>query len=67
MRNGAAKVGASAVILNPVEQSKSTVKALGEAVASRSATQTASASVRRAGNYSSRPWALGSRRRPAEC
>ncbi|HYS69651.1 MAG TPA: hypothetical protein VEM14_05375, partial [Gemmatimonadaceae bacterium] len=29
IRNGAAKVGANAVIVNPVEQSKSTVKVLG--------------------------------------
>ena len=43
IRNGAAKVGASAVIVHPVEQSKSTVKVLGEAVAARSATQKASA------------------------
>lgn len=43
IRNGAAKVGASAVIVNPVEQSKTTVKVLGEAVAMGSATQKASA------------------------
>lgn len=43
IRNGAAKVGASAVIVNPVEQSKTTVKVLGEAVALGSATQKASA------------------------
>lgn len=40
---GAAKVGASAVIANPVEQSKTAVKVLGEAVGTRSATQKASA------------------------
>jgi hypothetical protein len=43
IRNAAAKVGATAVIANPVEQAKSTVKILGEAVASQSATQKASA------------------------
>mgnify|MGYP006951190854 CR=1 FL=1 len=43
IRNAAAKVGATAVIANPVEQSKTTVKILGEAVASKSATQKASA------------------------
>ena len=43
IRNGAAKVGANAVIINPVEQSKSTVKILGEAVGTKSATQKASA------------------------
>jgi hypothetical protein len=43
VRNGAAKVGATAVIVNPVEQSKTTYKVLGEAVASKSATQKASA------------------------
>lgn len=43
IRNGAANVGASAVIVNPVEQSKTTVKVLGEAVAMGSATQKASA------------------------
>ena len=43
IRNGAAKVGATAVIVNPVEQSKTTYKVLGEAVASHSATQKASA------------------------
>jgi len=40
---GAAKEGASAVIANPVEQSKSAVKVLGEAVGAKSATQKASA------------------------
>ena len=40
---GAAKVGASAVIANPVEQSKTAVKVLGEAVGAQSATQKASA------------------------
>ena len=43
IRNGAAKVGANAVIINPVEQSKSAVKVLGEAVGTKSATQKASA------------------------
>ena len=43
IRNGAAKVGATAVIVNPVEQSKTTYKVLGEAVATHSATQKASA------------------------
>lgn len=43
IRNAAAKVGATAVIANPVEQSKTTVKVLGEAVMAKSATQKASA------------------------
>lgn len=43
IRNGAAKVGANAVIINPVEQSKSGVKVLGEAIGAKSATQKASA------------------------
>ena len=43
IRNGAAKVGANAVIVNPVEQSKSTIKVLGEAIGTSSATQKASA------------------------
>ena len=43
IRNAAAKVGATAVIANPVEQAKTTVKILGEAVAANSATQKASA------------------------
>ena len=43
IRNGAAKVGANAVIVNPVTQSKSTVKILGEAIGTNSATQKASA------------------------
>lgn len=43
IRNGAAKVGANAVIVNPVEQSKSTVKILGEAIGAKSATQKATA------------------------
>jgi hypothetical protein len=43
IRNGAAKVGANAVIVNPVTQSKSTVKILGEAIGTKSATQKASA------------------------
>jgi hypothetical protein len=37
IRNGAAKVGANAVIANPVTESKSTVKILGEAVGANSA------------------------------
>lgn len=43
IRNGAAKVGANAVIVNPITQSKSTVKILGEAVGTNSATQKTSA------------------------
>jgi hypothetical protein len=43
IRNGAAKVGANAVIVNPVTQSKSAVKILGEAVGANSATQKATA------------------------
>jgi hypothetical protein len=43
IRNGAAKVGANAVIVNPVEQSKSAVKVLGEAIGAKSATQRATA------------------------
>ena len=43
IRNGAAKVGANAIIVNPVTQSKSTVKILGEAVGANSATQKATA------------------------
>lgn len=43
IRNAAAKVGATAVIANPVEQSKSAVKVLGEAVVAQSATQKTSA------------------------
>jgi hypothetical protein len=43
IRNGAAKVGANAVIVNPVTQAKSTVKVLGEAVGAKSATQKATA------------------------
>ena len=43
IRNGAAKVGANAVIVNPVTQSKSTVKILGEAIGANSATAKASA------------------------
>jgi hypothetical protein len=43
IRNGAAKVGANAVIVNPVTQAKSTVKVLGEAIGANSATQKASA------------------------
>src|SRR3981081_1774394 len=41
--NGAAKVGANAIIVNPVQQAKSTVKVLGEAVGANSATQKATA------------------------
>jgi hypothetical protein len=43
IRNGAAKVGANAVIVNPVTQAKSTVKILGEVVGTKSATAKASA------------------------
>lgn len=43
IRNGAAKVGSNAVIVNPVTQSKSAVKVLGEAIGTSSATQKASA------------------------
>jgi hypothetical protein len=43
IRNGAAKLGATAVIINPVEQSKTTYKVLGEAVGASSATAKASA------------------------
>ena len=43
IRNAAAKVGATAVIANPVEQSKTAVKVLGEAVVAKSATAKASA------------------------
>jgi hypothetical protein len=43
IRNGAAKVGANGVIVNPVEQSKSAVKVLGETIGTKSATQKASA------------------------
>lgn len=43
IRNGAAKVGATGVIVNAVEQSKTTVKVLGEAVGANTATQKASA------------------------
>lgn len=43
IRNGAAKVGANAVVVNPVTQSKSTVKVLGEAIGTNSATQKATA------------------------
>jgi hypothetical protein len=43
IRNGAAKVGANAIIVNPVEQAKSAVKVLGEALGTKSATQKASA------------------------
>jgi hypothetical protein len=43
IRNGAAKVGANAIIVNPVQQSKSTIKVLGEVIGTKSATQKASA------------------------
>ena len=43
IRNGAAKVGANAIIVNPVEQAKSGVKVLGEMLGTKSATQKASA------------------------
>ena len=43
VRNGAAKVGANAVIINPVEQSKTAIKVLGEAIGAKSATQKVSA------------------------
>ena len=43
IRNGAAKVGANAVIVNPVQASKSTVKVLGEAIGANSATAKATA------------------------
>jgi hypothetical protein len=43
IRNGAAKVGANAVVINPVEQSKTAIKVLGEAIGTKSATQRASA------------------------
>jgi hypothetical protein len=43
IRNGAAKVGANAVIITPVEQSKATVKILGEAIGAKSATAKATA------------------------
>jgi hypothetical protein len=43
IRNGAAKVGSNAVIVNPVMQAKSTVKVLGEVVGTKSATAKASA------------------------
>jgi hypothetical protein len=41
IRNGAAKVGANAVIVNPVTQAKTAVKVLGEAIGTKSATQKA--------------------------
>src|SRR5687767_15585702 len=43
IRNGAAKVGANAIIVNPVEQSKTAIKVLGEAIGTSSATQKTSA------------------------
>jgi hypothetical protein len=42
IREGAAKVGANAVIINPVTQSKAGIKVLGEAVGAKSATAKAS-------------------------
>lgn len=43
IRNAAAKLGATAVIINPVEQSKTAFKVLGEAVGAKSATARATA------------------------
>ena len=43
IRNGAAKVGANAVIVNPVAQNKTALKVLGEVIGTKSATQKASA------------------------
>lgn len=43
IRNGAGKVGANAVIVNPVEQNKTGIKVLGEVIGTKSATQKASA------------------------
>src|SRR5215210_2055252 len=43
IRNGAAKVGATAVVINPVTQSKTAIKILGEAIGTSSATQKTSA------------------------
>lgn len=43
IRNAAAKLGATAVIINPVEQSKTAYKVLGEAVGAKSATARATA------------------------
>ena len=43
IRNAAAKLGATAIIVNPVEQSKTTYKVLGEAVGAHSATAKATA------------------------
>lgn len=43
IRTAAAKVGATAVIANPSTESKSTVKILGEALATKSATEKATA------------------------
>lgn len=43
IRNGAAKAGANAIIVNPVVSAKSTVKILGEAVGANSATAKATA------------------------
>ena len=43
IKDAAAKAGASAVIVNPVEQSKQGVKVLGEALGAKSATQRATA------------------------
>ena len=43
IRDGAAKVGASAVIVNPVDQDKTGVRVLGEAIGAKSATAHATA------------------------
>jgi hypothetical protein len=43
IRKGAAQAGANAIIVNPVTQSKSGVKVLGEAIGTSSATQKATA------------------------
>lgn len=43
VRTAAAKAGATAVIVNPVDQSKEGVKVLGEALGTKSATQKAAA------------------------
>jgi hypothetical protein len=43
IRNGSAKVGANAIIVNPTTQAKGTVKVLGEVIGTKSATMKASA------------------------
>ena len=43
VRNGAAKVGANAIILNPAQETKSTVKVLGAALGANTATTKVSA------------------------